>query len=53
MAEAAIAALNGTIFKGQPIVVEAGRPKYGPGGGSRGQPGSGDNPGRRPSQGKL
>ncbi|EDW98213.1 RNA-binding protein 14 [Drosophila yakuba] len=50
MAEAAIAALNGTIFKGQPIVVEAGRPKYGPGAGSRGQPGSGDNPGRRPSQ---
>ncbi|XP_037707524.1 keratin, type I cytoskeletal 9 [Drosophila subpulchrella] len=51
MADAAIAALNGTVFKGQPIVVEAGRPKYGPGNGSRGgPPGSGDNPGRRPSE---
>jgi len=54
MADAAIAALNGTVFKGQPIVVEAGRPKYGPGNGSRGgPPGSGDNPGRRPSESRL
>ncbi|XP_017076265.1 keratin, type I cytoskeletal 9 isoform X2 [Drosophila eugracilis] len=52
MADAAIAALNGTVFKGQSIVVEAGRPKYGPGNGSRGPPGSGDNSGRRPSEGQ-
>ncbi|XP_070072244.1 keratin, type I cytoskeletal 9 [Drosophila takahashii] len=46
MADAAIAALNGTVFKGQPIVVEAGRPKYpGPRNAS-----SGDNPGRRQSE---
>ncbi|KAH8241253.1 hypothetical protein KR032_005449, partial [Drosophila birchii] len=52
MAEAAIAALNGTVFKGQAIVVEAGRPKYGPGHGGRGPPASGDNQGRRPSEGQ-
>lgn len=53
MAEAAIAALNGTVFKGQAIVVEAGRPKYGPGNGGRGPPASGDNQGRRPPEGKT
>ncbi|KAH8362978.1 hypothetical protein KR084_003931, partial [Drosophila pseudotakahashii] len=54
MADAAIAALNGTVFKGQPIVVEAGRPKYpGPRNDSRGAPpGSGDNPSRRQSEGQ-
>ncbi|KAH8361120.1 hypothetical protein KR200_008020, partial [Drosophila serrata] len=52
MAEAAIAALNGIVFKGQAIVVEAGRPKYGPGNGSRGPPASGDSQGRRPSEGQ-
>ncbi|XP_017041670.1 heterogeneous nuclear ribonucleoprotein 87F isoform X2 [Drosophila ficusphila] len=51
MADAAIAALNGTVFKGQPIVVEAGRPKYGPGNGNRGPAGSGDNPIRRVTEG--
>ncbi|XP_017026512.1 uncharacterized PE-PGRS family protein PE_PGRS20 [Drosophila kikkawai] len=52
MAEAAIAALNGIVFKGQAIVVEAGRPKYGPGNGGRGPPASGDNQGRRPPEGQ-
>ncbi|KAH8359228.1 hypothetical protein KR093_005305 [Drosophila rubida] len=51
MAEAAIAALNGIEFKGQPIVVEPGRPKdrRGGGGGSGGSGGGPSN--RRPMQG--
>ncbi|KAH8326214.1 hypothetical protein KR067_003391, partial [Drosophila pandora] len=51
MADAAISALNGTNFKGQNIVVEAGRPKYGNGprngGGGRPSEGPAGSPNKR------
>ncbi|XP_022217512.2 hyphally regulated cell wall protein 3 [Drosophila obscura] len=54
MADAAIAALNGTLFKGVSIVVEAGRPKERSrnGAGSRVPPSVGGGSGRRSLEGQ-